>query len=84
MTDRWLVTIEAWPHSTGKGQEADQTLAGERRQDFVVRAEGMAAALKHAECIAQGMRANPMVWRAPIIAIVAERENGPRGSNLEI
>lgn len=74
MTDRWLVTIEACPHSTGNGADADQKAAGLRYQNFAVRAEGMAAALEIAEAIAQGMRTNPMVWRAPIVAIVNEKE----------
>jgi len=74
MTDRWLVTIEAWPHSTGNGADKDQLAAGDRTQKFAVRAEGMADAFRCAEFIAQGMRTNPMVWRAPITAIVKENE----------
>ena len=74
MPDLWLVTIEVWPHSTGKGQVADQASAGDRVQNFAVRAVDIAAALELAECIAQGMRTNPMVWRAPIKAIVQESE----------
>lgn len=69
-----MVTIEAWPGSTGHGGLSDQEAAGPRSQNFVVRAEGMAAALEMAECIAQGLRANPRVWRAPIVAIIQERE----------
>jgi hypothetical protein len=74
MTDRWLVTIEAWPQSTGNGADADQKAAGHRTQNFSVRAEGMAAALEAAEYIAQGMRTNPMIWRAPIVGIQSEEE----------
>jgi hypothetical protein len=70
MADRWLITIEAWPHSTGNGQEADQKAAGPRKNDFVVRAEGMQSAFEAAEQIAMGMRVNPMIWRAPIVSIV--------------
>lgn len=73
MTDRWMVTIEACPHSSGNGSEKDQEAAGLRHQTFVVRAEGMAAALEAAEHIATGMRANPMVWRAPITQIIQEQ-----------
>lgn len=72
--NRWKITIEAWPHSTGNGQEADQKLAGNRSTDYVVRALDMADAMKFAEAIAMGVRANPMVWRAPIKAITEERE----------
>jgi hypothetical protein len=73
MTDRWKITIEAWPHSTGNGSHKDQEAAGERSKDYVIRAEGMAAAVEFAEAIAMGVRSNPMVWRAPIIAIVKDR-----------
>ena len=72
--DSWIVTIETWPHSTGNGAEADQKQAGQRFQKFCVRAYDIADALKCAEYIAQGMRTNPMVWRAPIKSIVCERE----------
>jgi hypothetical protein len=82
MTDRWLVTIEVWPHSTGNGAKADQEAAGNRSQDFAVRAEGIAVALELAECIAQGMRTNPMVWRAPIVSIVSENEYKRRTNAL--
>ena len=69
---RWKITLEAWPHSTGNGQDADQKLAGERVQNFTVDAEDARGALKLAEAIAKGMEANPMTWRAPITAIVLE------------
>lgn len=74
MTDRWIITIEAWPHSTGNGHEADQKAAGERKTDFAVRALDMGAAFEAAEHIAMGMRVNPMIWRAPIVAIVKSDE----------
>lgn len=69
MADRWIITIEAWPHSTGNGADADQRAAGPRKNDFVVRAEGMKAAFEAAEFIAMGMRVNPAIWRAPIVSI---------------
>lgn len=75
--NRWRVTIEAWPHSSGKGQEADQAAAGPRTNDFVVRAVDMSAALEAAEHIAMGMRVNPMVWRAPITGIIQAPEPRP-------
>lgn len=74
MSERWMVTIEAWAHSTGNGEDNDQKLAGERSQNFVVNAVDISAALEFAEAISQGMRTNPMVWRAPIKAIIQERE----------
>lgn len=70
--DRWKVQIEAWPHSTGSGIEKDQKQVGERVQIYCVRAIDIADALKCAELIAQGMRSNPMVWRAPITEIVKD------------
>lgn len=73
--DRWKITIEAWPHSTGNGQEADQKLAGDRSKDYVVYAIDAKAALEFAEAIASGVRSNPMVWRAPIVALIKERES---------
>lgn len=69
----WKVTIEAWPHSSGRGNVIDQKEAGERVQSFAVRADNMEDALQAAEFIAQGMRTNPMVWRAPITAIIQEQ-----------
>lgn len=65
--NRWKITIEAWPYF-----EVDQKAAGDRSNNYVVRAIDAAAALEFAEAIAMGVRANPMVWRAPITAIVQE------------
>jgi hypothetical protein len=70
--DLWKVTIEAWPHSTGRGAQVDQHEAGERVASYPVRAVDMADAMRMAEAVAMGVRANPMVWRAPITAIVKE------------
>lgn len=70
--DAWKITIEAWPHSTGRGQAIDQKDAGERSASYVVRAQDAKDALQFAEAIAMGIRSNPMVWRAPITAIVKE------------
>lgn len=75
--DRWRITIESWPHSTGKGYDADQAAAGPRKNDFVIRAIDMKAAFESAEHIAMGMRVNPMCWRAPIVSISALREGQP-------
>lgn len=65
----WKVTIEAWPFST-----FDQSLAGERSRNYVVRAVDIGDALKAAEHIATGIRSNPAVWRAPITSIIKEGE----------
>lgn len=69
---RWEIHIEAWPHSTGKGADADQAAAGERNHYFYVYAEDIGEALKMAQCFAEGMESSPAVWRAPIVAIRIE------------
>jgi hypothetical protein len=74
MTYRWQITIEAWPHSTGKGQTVDQAAAGERAQLYEANAHDMKQALIYAEHIVRGIEANPMVWQAPIMSIVRVRE----------
>jgi hypothetical protein len=76
---QWKVTIEAWPHFTGQGREADQAKAGQRVQTYRVGAVDIRRALLCAEHIASGMRSNPMVWQAPIMAIerVIEDQSRP-------
>lgn len=69
--DRWKITIEAWPFSVG-GAVPDQAAAGDRAKDYVVRAEDAAEAMRLAEAIAMGVRANPAVWRAPITGVIKE------------
>ena len=71
--DLWLVEIEAWPQSTGRGADVDQKEAGERCKSYPVRAIDMGEAFRMAEAIAMGVRANPMVWRAPIVKIEKAR-----------
>ncbi len=66
---RWRITIEAWPHSTGAGQEADQKAAGDRTHYFYVDAEDIRDAMRMAECFAEGMKRNPAVWMAPIMGV---------------
>lgn len=75
MSDRWLIRIKAWPHSTGRGQEIDQAQAGEPESTFVVKANDMKEALKCGELIVMGMRTNPIVWLAPITEIRQARED---------
>lgn len=65
----WKITIEAWPFSG-----VSQDLAGDRSRDYAIRAKDIAEALKLAEAIAMGVRANPAVWIAPIKAIICEGE----------
>lgn len=71
--NRWRIIIESWPHSTGKGQDADQKAAGEREVYFYVDADDIRDAMKMARCFAEGMECNPAVWRAPITAVHVDR-----------
>lgn len=70
----WRVTIEVWPHSTSNGQVNDQAAAGDRVREFKIESPGIAVAYQAACHIAEGIRSHPMVWTAPIIAIVRIRE----------
>lgn len=74
MTYKWLITIEAWPHSSGKGSVIDQEAAGERSRNYIVEAEIIQDALKLAEAIRWGILSNPAVWKAPIMGIAREIE----------
>jgi len=67
---KYRVTIEAWPFSTNLGEAVDQKNAGQRRNNFIVTADGMSDAYKQAELITIGMRTNPKVWQTPIISII--------------
>ena len=69
MSLRWKIVIETWPHTTGKGVDADQALCGERERYFYVDAEDIRDALKLGLCISEGICSNPAVWLAPITAI---------------
>lgn len=71
---RWRITIEAWPHSTGAGAEADQKAAGAREQYFYADADDFTEATKLARCFADGVKANPAVWMAPIMGVHVWRE----------
>jgi hypothetical protein len=70
---RWRIIIEAWPHSTGAGQEADQKAAGERESYFYVSANDIGEAMRMAQCFAEGIKHNPAVWEAPITGIHIDR-----------
>lgn len=70
----WKITIEAWPHSTGKGADEDQKAAGDRVQVYYTRAESIHEAAGHAKLIVAGMESNPMVWQAVITGIVRVRK----------
>ena len=71
--NRWRIIIEACPHSTGAGQEADQKMAGDRERYFYVDADDIREAMKMAHCFAQGIETNPAVWRAPITGVHIDR-----------
>lgn len=70
---RWRIAIEARPHSTGNGNEADQKLAGDRIAYFYVDAGDISDAVKMARCFSQGMQHNPMVWEAVIVGVHWEK-----------
>lgn len=63
---RWRIHIEAWPHSTGAGADADQKAAGARTNYFYVDADDITDAMQMARCFAEGVKRNPAVWMAPI------------------
>ena len=67
--NKWQVTIEVWPHSTGNGREADQKACGDRTLVFEVGGDTMRDAFGRAELIRMGIETNPMVWQAPITKI---------------
>lgn len=72
---RWAAEIHVWPHSSGRGQVVDQKEAGDRVQHFECNADDIADALALAQTFAKGIETNPMVWRAPIMAL-ARTERG--------
>lgn len=67
--DKWRVTLQAWPHSTGRGADQDQKDAGEREQTYTVHADTLERAAKAAAEIARAVESNPMVWQAPIMRL---------------
>lgn len=67
--NNWLVTIQAWPHSTGNGQDADQAAAGEREKNYKIAADDARDAMRFAEAIATGVESNPAVWKAVIVGL---------------
>ena len=73
--DRWRITIEARPYSTGKGAVADQEAAGDRVHYFYTDAGSIDDAMKQARCFAEGMKRNPAVWMAPILGVHVERRD---------
>ncbi len=67
--DRWIITVQVCPHSTGRGQEADQASVGERRQTVIVEAGDIESALSQAKLYLAGVRTNPMVWKAFVSSV---------------
>jgi hypothetical protein len=66
----YTVTIECWPHSTGRGNTVDQKQAGLRSQDYEVCADSIKEAMQVADAICVGLTQNPVVWQTPITSIV--------------
>lgn len=74
---RWKVTIEAWPYSLpNMTRDEAQKLAGARSAEYEVEAQGFHEAVTLADAIVQGIRANPHVWRAPIVGLRQDIEVG--------
>lgn len=71
--NRWRITIEACPHSTGNGADADQKAAGDRVHYFYTDANDIDEAMVRARCFAEGMKCNPAVWMAPILGVHVDR-----------
>lgn len=69
VTHSYKIEIEAWPHSTGEGNDADQKAAGPRSRSFTIYASGMAEAYAAAQHIATGIQSHHRVWTAPIVKI---------------
>lgn len=68
---RWKITVETWPYSLPNMTKADaQKLAGTRSADYEVLADCAKSALRMADAIVMGVKANPAVWNAPIVALV--------------
>jgi hypothetical protein len=73
---RWRITIEVWPHSTGKGAAADRQAAGEREQYFYADARDVDEAFGMARCFEEGVCANPAVRGAQILGVHRRYEDG--------
>ena len=83
MSNWWHITIEAWPYSTGAGQEADQKAAGPRRKTCRVRAEDFRQAASFAQTLAAGVKANPAVWLAPIVGVAQVGDCDPLPAHVD-
>lgn len=62
---RWKITVNVWPHSTGRGQDIDQAAAGAREQSFTIDGDEFAAAYKAAKFIVVGIEASPARLESP-------------------
>jgi hypothetical protein len=62
---KWRITIENWVYSG-----IDQKLAGSKKNDYDIEADGIDMAVSFAHAIVKGIRTNPAIWEAPIISIV--------------
>lgn len=66
----WSITIRVWPHSTGAGNAADKATVGPEFQKFNVPAlDDFKMACRFADAFAMGIRCNPMVWQANVVAV---------------
>jgi hypothetical protein len=65
----WRAEIQAWPHSTGAGQDVDQDACGPRRHSIDITADTIDGAVRQAKLFAAGVCTNPRVWQAPIYKV---------------
>lgn len=81
----WELVVEAWPFSTGAGQEQDQQSCGPRSVPCHVRCDSVHEAVKYADIVSQTLKRNPAIWKAPITSVrklstAEEIEVGSRGA----
>lgn len=69
MNGRYVMRLEAWPYSTGKGKDADEAAAGPRERSFEFRAADFDDAYAKAKMIQQGVLSHDRVYRAQIRAL---------------
>lgn len=66
----WSITIRVWPFSTDKGSADDKAAVGPEFQKFNVPAlDDFKMACRFADAFAMGIRTNPRVWQANVVAV---------------
>jgi len=73
MNYHFHIVIEAWPHQTGKGQQADQAEVEPRERHFNITASCMADAYRMACAIEMGIKSHSKVWETCMTSIVKDK-----------